>query len=520
MTGLAAAVVLAVLAIRSDVAIAVGLAGALADATVGFLFVAAGVLTGRAPWRERALVGAVGLAWFAGSIPALSGVHRAVLAQALLAFPDGRLKSVWRRVVVFAMYGVTLTSRSAALSAVGFALIAVAAWVPDTRQGAPGRPKRAGDVWYPALSAALMATLLGVETLVVVSDASTNPTVMTAVYEVALAIIALSYPMAARSVHPEQGDLDELVVQVGPTDGLTTFAAALAGLAEDPSLQVLEWDPTQATFVDESGLAPLDEDGGWHLLPIEEDGQPLAAVRHRSGSLAQPGMAPAVAGAVRLAVKHARLRRLEQAQLAELSASRERLLASSDAQRARIAIRLREHVEEPVTDLTAFLADMGADLPACETAAEELTTVAAELAALTRGLRPPDLDSGGLAFAIAELAARSTLPVTVDERLRPGLSAEVETAAYFVCAEAVANATKHSRASTVGITLESSPDAIHVSIKDDGEGGADPASGTGLLGLVDRVETLGGSLAIETQLGVGTTITARLPLSADAPPEG
>jgi signal transduction histidine kinase len=221
-------------------------------------------------------------------------------------------------------------------------------------------------------------------------------------------------------------------------------------------------------------------------------------------------------------VHHTRLRRQEEAQIAQLSSSRQRLLASADAQRARIATRLRVRVEEPVADLVAVLESFdripSGSSELVRTATAELADVATELRALSSGLRPPSLDSGGLTFALEELANKSALQVRVDNLRSGDFPPQLETAAYFVCAEALANATKHSHASAVDVTLDASPDALLLSIHDDGVGGADPSKGTGLLGLADRVAVLGGLLRVDSPVGAGTTITAELPMSADPQP--
>ena len=519
----ATTVALAVGVVRADLSQGLGAAAATADAVVGVAFVVVALLTASSPWRERALMAGVGLAWFLGGFPPLAGVHRAVLVQALLSFPDGRLGSLRRRLVVVAMYLLTLLSGSVLLSAVGFGLAALVAAGPRGTQGQPAWTSRGGGRLYPVLGAASMAIVLGVEALAEAMGSGVGADQVVAVYEGALVAVALGYPFAVRAWRRAPRAVADLVVQLGPGGGLGAFGQALARLADDPGLRVLEWDPARGAFVDElDGLAELPTEES-RILRVQDNGRPLAVVLHDPASLREPGMVQAADVAVRLAVHHSRLRREERAQISELSSSRDRLLMSADTQRERIADRLHARVERPATALAAQVSALHGGTPGSEglvrSAAAELMTVASELDALTHGSRPPGLDRGGLVAAIDELAIRSPVPVQVDNRLSQRPTASVETAAYFVCAEALANATKHARASAVVVTLEASDGVLRLSIRDDGVGGADQRTGTGLSGLGDRVGALGGRLLVESRPHAGTTVTALLPMSAaDAPP--
>jgi len=154
----------------------------------------------------------------------------------------------------------------------------------------------------------------------------------------------------------------------------------------------------------------------------------------------------------------------------------------------------------------------------------ELSNVAMGLAAavedlqeISRGIHPPILSQGGLGPALRTLARRSAIPVELDIATDARFPAPVEVAAYFVVSEALANATKHAQASASGIelSLATRNRSLILSIHDDGVGGADPARGSGLVGLTDRVEALGGSIVVRSRQGDGTHITAELPLELD-----
>jgi signal transduction histidine kinase len=147
------------------------------------------------------------------------------------------------------------------------------------------------------------------------------------------------------------------------------------------------------------------------------------------------------------------------------------------------------------------------------TAAAELATSVDELRELARGIHPAVLDHG-LTVALESLAARSTVATAVSVDLLERLPEVVEVAAYFVASEALANVAKHAQASAVSITVSRGAKGALVEVADDGVGGADDAGGSGLRGLADRVEALGGQLRIRSPLGVGTTISAVIPCAS------
>ena len=135
---------------------------------------------------------------------------------------------------------------------------------------------------------------------------------------------------------------------------------------------------------------------------------------------------------------------------------------------------------------------------------------------LSRGLHPTIISSGGLAPALRSLARRSAVPVTLELREVGRLPEAVEVGAYYVVAEALANAAKHAHASEVHVVATVDNSAIELRIEDDGVGGADPSRGSGLIGLHDRVEALGGVLEVHSEPGAGTSLCARIPVAAPA----
>jgi signal transduction histidine kinase len=206
---------------------------------------------------------------------------------------------------------------------------------------------------------------------------------------------------------------------------------------------------------------------------------------------------------------------------AELSASRARLLAASDTSRRRVERDLRQGAQHRLAQLALYLrGPVRAAVPPgayglvteVEQLADEVSDVLDELREIAGGLHPSTLAQGGLEPALAALARRSSIPVRLALDLDGRLPEPVELAAYYTVAEALTNAAKHAQASTVDVDVEVDDGRLHVRVSDDGRGGADPAAGSGLIGLTDRVESLGGVLTLSSQADVGTTVEITVPL--------
>jgi signal transduction histidine kinase len=145
-------------------------------------------------------------------------------------------------------------------------------------------------------------------------------------------------------------------------------------------------------------------------------------------------------------------------------------------------------------------------------AAEGLTSVLGELREISHGLHPAILSEGGLEPALRALRRRSAIPVELDLHPKRRLPGRVEVAAYYVVSEALTNAAKHARASVVNVELDTHDAILQLAIRDDGIGGADPDQGSGLVGLSDRIEALGGTLQVTSPAGKGTTLLIEVPL--------
>src|SRR6266545_2252290 len=247
-------------------------------------------------------------------------------------------------------------------------------------------------------------------------------------------------------------------------------------------------------------------------------GSPIAASTSTTGVASSSSRRRTlIAASARIAVANARLQVEVRRQVAELEASRRRVVEAADAQRRRLERELREGAERRLAEIEALIrtAERGAngDLAAMLTETQaKLDRTRSELHKFARGVHPRVLTQGGLPAALRDLADRSGVPVELtvpDVRL----AAPVEAAAYFVCSEALANVDKYAAAAHAMIDVARRGATLVVSVRDDGRGGASLDEGSGLRGLADRVEALGGRFTIASSPGEGTRVVAELPLT-------
>jgi signal transduction histidine kinase len=207
---------------------------------------------------------------------------------------------------------------------------------------------------------------------------------------------------------------------------------------------------------------------------------------------------------------------------AEVIASRARIVEAGDEARRRIERDLHDGSQQRLVSLTLLLQRVRADVPAedrdthaaLEQVERELKSVIDEVQELSRGVHPAQLAEGGLRPALRALARRSPIPIEVAVEVSERPPASVETAVYYVVSEALANAIKHSQATSLDVRVALDSGTIRASVTDDGVGGAEIGAGSGLTGLSDRVEALAGRFAVVSPPGGGTTISAELPVAA------
>jgi signal transduction histidine kinase len=293
----------------------------------------------------------------------------------------------------------------------------------------------------------------------------------------------------------------------------------LQGVLSDPRLELLFFLPESELYVDGRGLSVSDfPNDGRRRVPVERGGEPLGIVLHELASEEDPTLLRRVVEAGGLAIEIARLRVELRRQLAEVEASRARIVAAGNDERRRIERDLHDGAQQRLVSIGLTLRhaqhELGLASPgrASQTlngAVAELAVAIDELRELARGLPPSQLD-GGLAPAFHELARRAPVLVEVDA---PGerFGRDLEAAAYFIGCEGLTNAVKHAHATKILLSAGRRDHQLVVSIADDGVGGAIVGQGSGLRGLSDRVAALGGTVRIESAPGTGTTLTAELP---------
>jgi signal transduction histidine kinase/uncharacterized protein YoaH (UPF0181 family) len=212
---------------------------------------------------------------------------------------------------------------------------------------------------------------------------------------------------------------------------------------------------------------------------------------------------------------------------AELAASRSRIVAAADETRRRIERDLHDGTQQRLVSLGLNLRLAQSMVPAevpqldaeIERIAGELNGIVEDLREIARGIHPAALSDGGLRPALRTLARRSAIVVELDVPLLDRLPEPIEVAAYYVVSEALTNATRHARASVVEVAAEAEGGTLRVYVRDDGVGGATPERGSGLVGLKDRIEALGGTFVMHSPPGGGTTVSCELPVTPDGQPD-
>jgi signal transduction histidine kinase len=496
--------VLAILAARAD-SRASGSRPVLTtlDLAVGFVFVVAAALAIGSP-GERLIIGAVGPAWLAGSVFASArSLHQGALAVALLAFPTGRVGGLPRRVLAFGAILVSceiVPQLGVAAILAGIAVIALAT-VPGTRDA----------LAYPAAASISVAGALVFSWWALGRSTVASPLV---VYEITLIAVALAFPLATRTAAQSRAALADHLIGDPRFAGLPGLRQVLSGVLVDPDLEIDLWDAQAHSYVDSGADGGTETPSSDGFMVFDGD-QLLARVVTTSPALADRPTAAAVASAVRLAVTNQRLREQQMRRIVDLEASRARLLAAADRERERIATRLFAGpgaiLQEACNRLSTVGGDDDPELSALvEAAADEVVAAASEVQRIVEGAPPTSLGEGGLLRAIEGLAARSPVQVRLALSADAVADAASETVLFYVCSEALANASKHSAAQHVVIDLQHGYDQLVLRVHDDGRGGAD-ANGSGLQGLADRAAAAGGTLEVRSPAGGGTTVTAVLP---------
>ncbi|MBL7259957.1 sensor histidine kinase [Paractinoplanes lichenicola] len=308
-----------------------------------------------------------------------------------------------------------------------------------------------------------------------------------------------------------RASLGELMVALRSETG--DLSPALARALRDPTAHLLYWLPQYRSWVDHEGApATLPES----VTLIRRGGEPVAAIAHHPAVAAERDLLEAVVAAVEMVIDNGRLRAELRAGLAEVRGSRARVVEAGRRERRRLERDLHDGAQQRLVGLSLRLslleAQLGDDPAARRALAEardEVATSLSELRDLARGLYPGVLTAHGLAVAVESI--RAPVPLRLDVGLDGRLPEAIEVAAYYVVCESLTNVGRHAGASSAGVCLRRAGDRLVVEVDDDGTGGADTSRGSGLRGLADRVEALGGTLRVWSPAGGGTRVRAELP---------
>jgi signal transduction histidine kinase len=524
---------------------------------VGVAWLGAGLVAWarRPELRIGLLMSAVGIAWFweqpwwSAALPStlsylLQDVSVAVALHAILAFPVGRLPGPLERTLVAAGYtavlagnlvstlffdpiadGCTQCGRNLLLvtrepsvvdavdlaqSVVGIVIASVVVRIFVRRWRLASAPARAvlGPMAWAAIGGGIAVVVRACWDAI-----GTAPQWLYWVGLLAFGAIPVSFLIGLLGARLRRGAMTSLMLELAELPPPQRVRDALATALKDPTLRLVFW--VDDHYVDLDGhptrLGPV-------TTVLEYGGQRFAALEHDPFLYEDRELLEAVGAAARLAVENSRLQAQLRAQLAEVRASRARIVAAGDAERRRLERDLHDGAQQRLLGIRLALrlarSRVGHDDAEVQEllgeADSELMTGLDELRALARGIHPAVLTDEGLAAALQSLARRATVPVTIkagEERLAP----PVEAAAYFVASEALANVTKHAQASNVTITVTRADGWVRLEVADDGIGGADTAGGSGLSGLRDRVEALDGHLEVRSPAAAGTTLRAEFP---------
>ncbi|MDF2979323.1 MAG: integral rane sensor signal transduction histidine kinase [Actinomycetospora sp.] len=536
---------------------------------VGWSFIGVGLAARRRRPGNRTgvLMVLLGFAWLARFLVAvdttpafvlgvlLSSVSLSLFVHLLVTFPTGRTGSPGQRAIVVVGYllsapldavflalgaqrgrgegpppnGLLITPASGEFSpepvdlvvqavvVVLFVSVLVSIWTRWCAAGAAAR-----RALTPGLvgGTVVVATLLVQRTAILLFLPPSAGVVLAWSAQVVLVVWPVALLLGLLRGRLDRSGVGRLVVDLGVGSAAPAHLRAVVARAlHDPTADIAYRVPGTDTYVDAAGRpADVTPCGDRAVTHLERDGEPVAVLRYDPVLTEEPDLVEAVAAGAGLAVENERLHAEVREQLAEVRASRTRLVEAADAGRRRVerdlhdgaqqrlvavglALRLaRARLASPAEELDALLVEAG----------EELTAALAELRELARGIYPALLTDAGLGPALASLAERAPVPVVL-EGVPPQRPPEpVEQTCYFVVSEAVTNAAKHASASRVEVSVVPDGGELRVEVADDGVGGAD-AEGSGLRGLADRVAAVGGQLLVSSPARGGTRVTATLP---------
>jgi signal transduction histidine kinase len=547
-------------------------ATAILGPVIGLGFIGTGAF---AWWRRPLnrfglLMTGVGFAWFLGGLAESNNstvftlgsyvepLYLVIVIQMVLAFPTGRLETFGQRAMIVAGYLDVLAVRLPFFLLGGDIAGGVKRPVPDNVLALFDQPDLADVFDYTSTFIAIVVLVATLVLLLRKRRAATPPQrralapmlwtglalaaflglsflfdVIGLPGEMAnaaglLALVAFAVlPFAflaglVRSRYSRAGAVGELIERLNNPEADRSLGHALADALGDRSLKLVYWRPSAGHYVTYDGRpVALPEPGSERTVTeVEREGIRVGAIIHDASLADEPGLVRAVAASAALALENERLEAELRARLDELQTSRSRLLEVSMFERRRLERDLHDGAQQRLVALSLQLGlaqrrlqdgDGAAADILLDAARDELARALEELRELARGIHPAVLTDRGLEAALEALAERTPLPVSLDEMPADRLPAPVEAAAYFVVAEALTNIARYAGASQAEVRIARASGYAVVEVRDDGVGGADPADGTGLRGLADRLAALDGRLEVHSPPGEGTTVRAEVP---------
>jgi signal transduction histidine kinase len=394
---------------------------------------------------------------------------------------------------------------------------AATAAVVAVRCRAASAPRR--RALLPSLAGALCLSLFAA---LLISDLVPGPRSQAMIWIVNCSLVAVpaAFLVGLLRSRLARAGLADLLLALGRLRG-ADLQAALRRALGDPDLVVAR--PAAVGHVDLAGapVAVVEATDGRAVASVPGHDGPAALLVYDASLDDDPDLVAAASAATGMALEQERLEAESSARLADLQASRARLVAAGDAERRRLERDLHDGAQQRLVALGMHLRLLESriqDDPAAAellaaAAAGELATSLDELRELARGIHPAVLEHG-LAAALDSLAGRAPVPTRVRFEGERPLPRPVELAAYFVASEALANVGKHAHATAVAIRANATAERLVLEVQDDGVGGADAARGSGLHGLLDRVDALHGTLTVSSPPGHGTVVHAELPCAS------
>lgn len=489
--------------------------------------------------RVGRLLVVAGAAWFISTLgdgtttgtlaSALAFLYVGVLLHAIVAYPSGRLRGPTERVVVGLGYLLSVASpiwrNDVGLVVAGSLVVAGVAIVWERREPTERRATLPA-AWLGVGLGLLIATIpFGQAAALAIANQLGVRTLDTGTMAMSVAALLVAFGMTWSLVRLDQRQavVADLVIELG-VGRSTGLAAELRQVLGDPGLTIGVWRDMTSRFEDDAGdEVAVPETGTPGVAVIEDLGQPIAIVVHDPALTEDPGLRDALIRSARMAARNATLRQELVTQADQLDASRRRLLEAADAQRRVLEGRLRRgpaarlaRASTLIEGLVRVASTQGARSdPHLAQAADHLALARRELDAIGRGLDPGSVAGGGIIGALHDLAARNPVPVAQELPRSLDLAGATASTLYFTASEALANVTRHAHASRAWMRVGVLDGQVALVVEDDGAGGADIDQGTGLRGLRDRLEALGGTLTVAARNGTGgTRLVAELPLAA------